>query len=152
MIGFALTEEQLGTLLKMVFIANTVANSPRVGKQFRKDFIELEEYIFERAKNPFPMAVDEHKIGDSKHHHPSVVFESDPEVNLLLDQYEEFVLPFLLAEKLAQKEVIDEFGINAKDNMTAEQYEELLAERAVRYEEIIKEHGIDAISINPKYL
>lgn len=152
MIGFALTEEQLATLLKMVFVANTIANSPNEGSLKRKDFQEMEEYIFERAKNTFPMAVYDHKVGEDRHHHPSSIFESDPEVNSIMDLYEEYVMPFVLAEKFAEREINNEFGFNSKDNMSAEQYEEILAEKAVKYEDIIKEHGIDALIINPKYI
>lgn len=152
MIGFALTEEQLATLLKMVFIANTVANSPSSGPLNRKDFAEIEEYIFQRATNSFPMAVMEHKIGEDKHHHPSMIFESDPDVNNLLDKYEEYILPFLLAEKFAEREMVNDFGSNVRDKMSVEQYENIISEKAVQYEEILKKHGFAALIIDPKYL
>ncbi len=152
MIGFALTEEQLATLLKMVFIANIVANSPNTGVEHRKEFHEIEEYVFERAKNYFPMAVNEQKIGNNKHHLPSMVFESDPDVNNILDKYEEYILPFVLAEKFAEREMITEFGLNAKDKMSEEQYSEVITDKATKYEEILKKYGTTALSIDPKYL
>ncbi len=152
MIGFALTEEQLAILLKMVFIANIVVNSPNNGGLQRNEFHEMEEYIFERAKNSFPMAVNEHKVGEKKLHIPSLIFESDPDVNNILDKYEEYVVPFLLAEKFAEQEMTNEFGPSAKDKMTAEQYSEILTEKASRFEEILKKHGVSALSIKPLYL
>ncbi len=152
MIGFALTEEQLSTLLKMVFIANIIGNSPRQGKEFRKDFLEIEEYIFERGKNTFPMAVHEHKVAGDKHHHPSMIFETDPDINKILDDYEEYVMPFLIAEKFAERDIVAEFGFNAKDKMTAEQYVDILEEKTTVYESILKEHGVNALMFKPEYL
>lgn len=152
MIGFALDKEQLATLLKMVYVANTIANSPYEGMPGRKDFQEMEEYVFLRAKDTFPLAVFKHKVGDENHHHPSFVFENDPDINSMMDQYEEFATKFVLAEKFAEREIEEEFGVHAKDKMSADQYESLILEKAPRYEEIIKKHGYKALTIDKKYL
>lgn len=152
MIGFALDKEQLATLLKMVYVANTIANSPYEGITGRKDFQEMEEYVFLRAKDTFPLAVFKHKVGEDNHHHPSFVFENDPDINSMMDQYEEYATRFVLAEKFAEREIEIEFGLHAKDKMNAEQYESLVIEKSLRYEEIIKKHGFKAIKIDEKYL
>ncbi len=152
MIGFALDNEQLATLLKMVYVANTIANSPYEGMALRKDFQEMEEYVFLRGKETFPLAVFEHKVGDENHHHPSSIFENDPDINSMMDQYEEYATKFVIAEKFAEKEIEEEFGAHAKDKMSADQYEELVLEKAPKYEEIFKKHGFKALSIDKKYL
>lgn len=151
MIGLALTQEQLATLLKMVYVANTVANSPQQGTISRQDFDEMEQYVFSRAKDIFPMAVYQHKAGEENHHHPSMIFENDPDINALMDQYEEYAVRFVLAEKFAERDIETEFGIHAKDKMSAEQYEALVEERSGDYVEILQKHGMKAITIDPKY-
>ncbi len=151
MIGFALTKEQLSTLLKMVFIANTIANSPDQCKS-RNDFEEIESYIFERAKDIYPLAVFEHKVGNEKYHHPSVIFEGDSDVNQILDQYDDYFLPYLLAEKFGERDVIEEFGADVKDKMPAQQYENLVIEASASYEKIFLKYGVDALTVKPECL
>lgn len=145
-------KEQLATLLKMVYVANTIANSPYEGMALRKDFQEMEEYVFLRAKETFPLAVFQHKVGDNNHHHPSSVFENDPDINNMMDQYEEYAVRFVIAEKFAEREIEGEFGPHSKDKMSASQYEELVLEKAPKYEEILQKHGFKALSIDKKYL
>lgn len=152
MIGLALTNEQLATLLKMVYVANTVANGPFGDRVSRKDFDDMEQYVFSRAKDVFPMAVYQHKADEGdEHHHPSVIFESDPDVNALFDQYEEYVARMVMAEKLAERDVEREFGVHAKDQMNAAQFEELVAERSTEYEELLEEHGLKVLEIAPQF-
>ena len=147
-IGLAFTKEQLATLLKMVYVANTVANGPFGDGISRKDFDDMEQYVFSRAKDVFPMAVFEHKAEEGdQHHHPSLIFESDPDVNALFDQYEEYVARMVMAEKLAEKEVEKEFGIHAKDQMNAAQFEELVAERSTRFEELLESNGLKILEL-----
>jgi hypothetical protein len=148
MIGLAFTDEQFGALLKMIYVANTVGNSPSEGMVLRKDFDEIEQYIFSRAKDVFPMAVYEHKEGSEKHHHPSLVFESDPDVNALMDQYEAYVTKYVISEKLAERDVEVEFGLHSKDKMSSEQYEELVEERALEYRKILETKGFRSLRLD----
>ncbi len=152
MIGLALTNEQLATLLKMVYVANTVANGPFGDRISRKDFDDMEQYVFSRAKDVFPMAVYQHKVEEGdEHHHPSLIFESDPDVNALFDQYEEYVARMVMAEKLAERDIEHEFGAHAKDQMSAAQFEELVADRSTLYEELLETHGLKILEIAPQF-
>lgn len=148
MIGLALSVEQLAILLKMIYVANTVANSPSEGLVSRADFDEIEQYIFSRAKDVYPMAVYQHTSGGERHHHPSLVFESDPDVNALMDQYEEYVTRYVVAEKLAEKDVEREFGVMAKDKMSVEQFEDLVEERALEYRKTLETRGFGALRLD----
>lgn len=134
MIGLALTPEQFKTLLRMVYIANTVVNGHR-DENFAIEYDNLEQYVFSRANDAgFPAATSRHKLEGEEHHHPSRIFENDPEVNKMMDEYDSHVLMEYLAEKLAERDIEVKFGPNAKDKMPSEDYENLLDEYAEKYD------------------
>lgn len=152
MIGLALTKEQMATLLKMVFIANTIANDNADGEAIdRADFEDLEQYVFSRAKEVFPMAVYQHKAGEEEHHHPSVIFENDPDISGILDEYDTHAAVSVISEKLAERDIATEFGKNAKDQMSMENYVSLLEDKATHYEDLFVTHGFDILELNGKY-
>ncbi len=148
MIGLALTPEQFKTLLRMVYIANTVANGHRDDVDFFKEYDDLEQYVFSRAKEAgFPAAVLRHSVGGEEHHHPSQVFEGDSEVNSLLDAYDLHIAFELLAEKLAERDVERKYGPHAKDRMPEGDYDELLMERAEEYEKLFLLKGFAGVEV-----
>jgi hypothetical protein len=153
MVGLAFTPEQFQTLLRMIYIANTVANGHR-DEGFLKAYDELEQYVFSRAKEAgLPAATERHTVEGEEHHHPSLRFEHDPEVNKLLDEYENVVLIELLAERLAERDLEKKYGPNAKDRMPEKNYQDLLSDRADEYEREfeasdlkgVRVEGMDAI-------
>jgi hypothetical protein len=151
MIGLALSPEQFQTLLRMVYVANTVANGNRSEDDLLKDYEELEQYIFSRAKETaFPGATWQHKVGDEVHHHPSLAFEHDPEVNKILDEYEAVVLFELIAHKLAERAIEKKYGPNAKDRMPAKDLEELIEESAEDYQKILLDDGYTNLVVEIK--
>jgi hypothetical protein len=149
MIGLALTPEQFKTLLRMVYIANTVANAHRDDADFLKAYDDLEQYVFSRAKEAgYPAAVIRHQVGEEEHHHPSRIFEGDLEVNMLMDGYDLDVTIDLISEKLAERDVEQKYGPNAKDKMPLKDYEDLISDAADEYEKYFLEKGFKHISIN----
>ncbi len=149
MIGLALSPEQFKTLLRMVYIANTVANGARDEGDFRKEYDELEQYVFSRAKEVgFPAATERHEVDGVEHHHPSLLFEKDPEVNRLMDDYELTVAIEVLAEKLAERDIEAKFGPKAKDRMPAADYDELLDERAKEYETEFEDGAFSGVRVD----
>lgn len=142
MIGLALSPEQFQTLLRMVYVANTVVNGHRNEEDLLKEYEELEQYLFARAKETvFPGATWKHKVGDEVHHHPSLAFEHDPEVNKVLDEYEAIVLFELIAHKLAERQIEKKYGPHAKDRMPAKDLEDLIEEAAEDYQKILLDDG-----------
>lgn len=147
MIGLAFSPEQFKVLLRMIYIANTVANGHR-DADYLKDYDELEQYIFSRAKDAgFPAATWRHKIAEEEHHHPSRIFEDDAEVGSVLDEYDTHVAFAFLAERLAERDVDKKYGADAKDRMPADDYEELVEEYASNYRKEFEEHGFANMSV-----
>jgi hypothetical protein len=148
MIGLALTPEQFKTLLRMVYIANTIANGHRDDGDFLKDYDDLEQYIFSRAKEAgFPAATERHQIDGEEHHHPSRIFEEDIEVNTLLDAYDLYIVFDLLSDKFAERDIEKKYGPNAKDRMPEKDYDELLVEHAEEYQQLLATNGFKNIKI-----
>ena len=147
MIGLALSPEQFKTLLRMVYIANTVVNGHR-DADFAAEYDDLEQYVFSRAKDAgFPAATSRHQLAGEEHHHPSTAFDNDPEVNALLDQYDIHVMLELLAEKLAENEIESKFGPNAKDKMPSTDYENLTEEFAESFSKEFVANGFKNIVV-----
>jgi hypothetical protein len=148
MIGLALTPEQFKVLLRMVYIANTVANGHR-DADFMTEYDELEQYVFSRAKDAgFPAATWRHELGGEEHHHPSRVFEADPEVNTVMDAYDEHIMFERLAERLALRDMEQKYGLNVKEKMPEKDYDELLGERADAYEKFFADNGDSVLLVN----
>lgn len=141
MIGLAFSPEQFKVLLRMIYIANTVANGHR-DADYLKEYDELEQYIFSRAKDAgFPAATWRHKIAEEEHHHPSRIFEDDAEIENVLDEYDAHIAFAFFAERLAERDAKRKYGADAKDRMPGDDYEELVEEIASGYRKEFEENG-----------
>ncbi len=147
MIGLAFSPEQFKVLLRMIYIANTVANGHR-DANYLKEYDELEQYIFSRAKDAgFPAATWRHKIAEEEHHHPSRIFEDDVEIANILDEYDAHIAFAFFAERLAERDVERKYGANAKEGMPAQDHEELVEEVAAAYRKEFEDHGFANITV-----
>ena len=147
MIGLALTPLQFKTLLRMVYMANTVVNGHR-DEDYAKEYDDLEQYVFSRAKDAgFPAATAHHKMAGEEHHHPSLIFENDPEVNALLDEYDVHIMIELLSEKLAERDIELAHGQSAKEKMPERDYLKLLEFTADNYDKEFLANGLKNLII-----
>ncbi len=148
MIGLALTPEQFTTLLRMVYIGNTVANGHRTEEDFIKEYDDFEQFIFARAKEVgFPAATWRHEVDGVEHNHPSLIFENDEVLAKIIDEYDLAMSMEVLAEKLSERDVEEVHGPNAKDRMPEKDFEDLLLEKEEAYERIFLTEGFDGVSV-----
>lgn len=148
MIGLALTEKQFKTLLRMVYIANTVVNGHR-DEDFELEYDELEQYVFSRAKDAgYPAATSRHELLGEEHHHPSRIFENDLEVNKLMDQYDLHVMLELLSEKLAERDIEKLHGKDVREKMSEDDFNSLLEERADVYDKEFLQNGLSGLQVS----
>lgn len=148
MIGLALSPEQFTTLLRMVYIGNTVANSHRGEEDFIKEYDDFEQFIFARAKEVgFPGATWRHEVNGVEHNHPSLIFENDDVLAKVIDEYDLAITIEVLAEKLAERDVERAHGPHSKDRMPEKDFEELLGEAEDAYERTFLTEGFDGISV-----
>lgn len=147
MIGLAFTPEQFKILLRMIFIANTIANGHR-DEDALKEYDDLEQYIFSRAESAgLPAAVWRHEVEGEAHHHPSRLFENDEEIDLIMSEYEMQVVVETLSEKLAERDVEKNNGPHAKDRMSEKDYEALLTEREDEYRRLFLAQGLKGVKV-----
>lgn len=147
MIGLAFTQEQFKTLLRMMYLANTLVNGYRESDYVR-EYDDLEQYIFSRANCAgFPAATWKHEASGETHHHPSQVFENDPELRKLLDEYSNLVLTEGLSAELAERDIEEKHGPDAKSRMPVNDYEEIFELYAEMYESEFQEFGFGRLII-----
>lgn len=155
MIGLAFTPEQFKTLLQMIYIANTVVNGYRE-KDYLKEFDDLEQYIFSRAGAAgFPAATWRHEApgvdavgrAGEEHHHPSRIFESDPKINKIMDEYDQTMAMGILAEMLAARDIEQTYGPGAEARMTEKDHDALLDRYIGEYEEEFRRFGFNRLLV-----
>lgn len=144
MIGLALSKEQFKTLMKVVYIANWVANGRRSEDEYLGEYEELEQYVFSRAKDAgFPDAAYKHKTNEkSEHYHPSRAFEFDRAIEQILRDYDEETFFDELADRFAARDMEEEYGKNAKEKLSPEEYADVFDALSAKYDEEIVENGI----------
>lgn len=155
MIGLVFTPEQFKTLLRMIYVANTVANgaSGQKDADYLGEYDDLEQYIFSRAGDAgFPAATWRHRALGEEHHHPSRIFEDDPELNGLMDSYDTSVTELVLAEKLAERDIEEKYGLQSKHHMPAKEYDELLDLGTEAYEHEFYEFGFSRLIIRKAHI
>jgi hypothetical protein len=155
MIGLAFTPEQFKTLLRMVYLANTVANGHRE-VDYLREYDDLEQYIFSRAGAAgFPAATLTHKAvgrdvagtAEEIHHHPSQIFENDPELSQIMDEHELSILLEYLSVELAERDIEQTHGPNARERLPAKDYDELLELYTETYEGEFDQFGFSRLFI-----
>ena len=147
MIGLAFTPEQFKTLLRMIYIANTVANGHR-DEEILKEYDDLEQYIFSRAESAgLPAATWRHEVEGEAHHHPSRLFEDDEEIDRLMAEYEMHAVIETLSEKLGERDVEKTHGPRAKDRLSSKDYEALVMEREEEYLRLFLAQGLKGVKV-----
>lgn len=148
MVGLAFTREQFLTLMKMVYIANTVVNGRREDEEFLKAYDDLEQIIFAKARQAgFPAATWHHEVDGEAHDHPSAIFENDFELQKLMDDYDRETFWDELALRLAERDIERVYGRGAKASLPPEEYKVLLDERTEVYDEEFSKHDIANIKV-----
>ncbi len=161
MIGLAFTPEQFKTLLRMVYLANTMANGQKE-EDYLREYDELEQYIFSRAGDAgFPAATWKHRVAgvdamsggaEEEHHHPSRMFENDPELNKLMSAYDSSVTTLLLAEMLAERDMEGKHGLRTEGRLPPKEYDELLLQYTEQYENEFNKFGFNRLVIEKQAL
>jgi len=148
LVGLAFTKTQFLTLLKMIYIANTVANGRRTELEQLKHYDEIEQYLFSRARIAgFTAATWTHRAGGEVHNHPSELFERDDELTSILDKYDEETFWDELELRLAERDIEERFGADAKKTIPPERYRELVGERSDIYDELFDEFALKFLKV-----
>ncbi len=146
-IGLGLTKEQFLVLMKMAYIANTIVNGRREDDDFLKEYDDLEQLIFARARQAFPAATWHHEVDGVEHNHPSQMFENDTELSKILDDYDRDTFWEELATRLAERDIERVYGRGAKAALPSEEYKHFLDDRTETYEDEFDKHDIANIKV-----
>lgn len=110
-----LSEKQYLTLIKLAYLGNWMVNSIREGEAVEKEFDDLEEYIFANAKDFNAESVVEFSTEESRHF-LAKDFE-DALLTTYVDDYDEEIFWQELMHRLAERDIIDEYGEEAVNEM-----------------------------------
>ncbi len=121
------TKKQFEALLKAVFLGNFVANGHRDGSKedpYKKDYMEIENYIFSLAPRFGFEKYLEHKDSDGENYFPSGQFEDVMDVHTLSDEYDEHTFIENLSEELGVRDFHEQYTREEIDAMSeVERYE-----------------------------
>jgi len=139
-----LTKEEYERLLKVVYAGNWMLNGLR--EDPLEEYIEIEQKIF-AASRELKGGTDQLRW-DKKYHQflPSEKLES--EMDEFLQDYDENIFWNELIHRLAARDVLEQFGEDAVENMDETEENEHLAAFSETYESHFEERGILDLKIS----
>jgi hypothetical protein len=141
-----LTREQYRTLLELVFLGNWIVTSLETEEDVETQrYDELERYIFYHAKSfGLPEYADGERPDDC---YPSRRFEDESPVFDFIDEYDDQTFWEELAYRLAERDLIRQYGEEALAKLTPDERFLKKEELVNQYTDIFSETGLDNIEV-----
>ena len=138
-----LTKDQFEKLLQLAYLGNWMVNAYR-SDDFLEEYNEAAERIYSSAPAfGFKDKIEFDEVEGRAF--PSVRLEED--LADLIDDYDDAAFWDLLVLKLAERDLVREYGQGAVDLMSDEELEEKRAPYAKKYEKEIETNGIENLEI-----
>ncbi len=140
---FEFNKEEFESLMKLVYWGNWMANANKSGDKIDK---------YEFVKNKVFLKADEVGLGDyistkNGEIHVTQKFEEETDINEIHDEYDEDTFWGELADRLAMKEFMKTYSSEEIKLMSMEERVEKSREFFERYEEEIRDNGLDKIEL-----
>lgn len=136
------TKEQFKRLLQLAYLGNWLINANRTDMERARIFDELQSHIFGQAEK-FEMGELAKKT--PKGTQPSDAFEKQPELERLIDEYDDDAFWDGLVERLAHRDFERMHGICPDEAPLPEDLAHSLHELEDRYERVFAEHGLERL-------
>ncbi|MEO0097798.1 MAG: hypothetical protein ABIK78_06865 [candidate division WOR-3 bacterium] len=124
-----LKKEDLETLLKLIYLGNWVANVNREEERMIKKFEDLKNQILSMIENK-----------DIKEEYENL--KSDNEIINIIEEYNEIVFWDLLITRLAERDMVLEYGEEGLKNLSNEEYKKTNLEYQKKYYQEFFENGL----------
>ncbi len=144
MIQINFTPEQYKTLVKLVYLGNWLANANNDAGNINEEFQELEKFVYAQAALA-GISADTGLVPDDGEYFPSKELEDD--LQQLVDEYEDSAFWDNLASRLAYRDLIEEFGERAVEEMGPERRVAALGRHEERYNQEFEEFGLDNLRL-----
>ena len=136
------TKKQYKDLLKLVYLGNWMANATKIDNKIKK-FNDLESYVFSFAKN-FGVKELTHNE-NSKRYYPSADFESDEEIQTIIEDYNEEGFWDELIGKLTDIAMTKRFSEKKIKKMSRKEYMKYYFRMEAEITKYIEEKGLGDI-------
>ncbi len=127
--NITLKKEELETLLKLIYLGNWLANFNREEERTIKKFEDL--------KNQILSMIEDKNIEEEYEN-----FKFDNEIINIIEEYNEIVFWDLLITRLAERDMILEYGEEGLKNLSNEDYKKANLEYQKKYYQEFFENGL----------
>lgn len=127
--NLTLNEEDFKTLLKLIYLGNWLANANREEERTIKKFEDLKNQILLMVENK-----------DIKEEYEN--FKFDNEIINIIEEYNEITFWDLLITRLAERDMILEYGEEGLKNLNDEEYKKTNLEYQRKYYQEFFENGL----------
>uniref|UniRef100_A0A7V3ZVL4 Uncharacterized protein n=1 Tax=candidate division WOR-3 bacterium TaxID=2052148 RepID=A0A7V3ZVL4_UNCW3 len=124
-----LSKEDLKNLLKLLYLGNWLANAHREEERVIKKFEELKDRILTLIKNE-----------NLKEEYENL--KEDVEIVSLIEEYNEITFWDLLITRLAERDMILEYGEEGLKNLSEDEYKKINLEYQKKYYQEFFENGL----------
>ncbi|MEO0088698.1 MAG: hypothetical protein ABIK77_05680 [candidate division WOR-3 bacterium] len=121
-------KEELETLLKLIYLGNWLANANREEERTIKKFEELKDQILSLIGNNIKEKYENLKY--------------DNEIINIIEEYNEITFWDLLITRLAERDMILEYGEEEIKNLSEEEYKKIHLEYQQKYYQEFFENGL----------
>lgn len=140
---FELSKEEFESLMKLVYLGNWMANANKSDDKIEK-YESMMNKVFSKAKDA---GFGDYIITKNRQIYLTEKFEEETDVNKIHDDYDEDTFWGELIDRLAMKEFIQKYGDEEIETMSMEERIEKSDEFFEKYEEEIKNNGLNRIEI-----
>ncbi|MCS7250132.1 MAG: hypothetical protein N2323_03185 [candidate division WOR-3 bacterium] len=124
-----LSQEDLETLLKLIYLGNWLANANREEERMIKKFENLKNQILS-------------SIGNQNIKKEYENFKYDNEIISIIEEYNEITFWDLLITRLAERDMILDYGEDNLKNLSDEEYKKINLEYQKKYYQEFFENGL----------
>ncbi|MCP2521130.1 hypothetical protein NLD30_11895 [SCandidatus Aminicenantes bacterium Aminicenantia_JdfR_composite] len=146
MIEIKLTDEQYENLIKLIYLGTWMIGGIRARDNLIEKYEDLAQCIYSNAKEDIREKYFEFDE-ETKRYIPKKEFEEDPELDEIIDDYNEEVFWNELIFRLAGRDLLRIYGEDAIRNMSIEERAEKEYPLLQMYEEEVIKNGIKNLEI-----
>lgn len=132
-----------------MYLGNWMANAQRGegGEETIPEYEDMEDFIFSHAKAFGLGAWVDDELKDQGKYYPSREFEEDSGVRELIEAYDDYTFWDELAERLADRDLLREYGAEALKAMSRDERFGRYLELRQKYDEKFEKNGFERIVI-----
>lgn len=138
------SKEQYETLLKLTYLGNWMINANRVPDEWVGKYLDLESYLFSKAKEFGLEELVDEKDGMAA---PSKTMDEDAEISEYRVEYDEEVFWAELCDTLALRDILTMVDQKDFEEMDPLERVHLIGEYAADYAETFEDKGIESIQV-----